>query len=186
MLEALLSKEVLAAVLGALVILVGGFGLYVRNEKKRQRIAIFTRLAAIPDWIAAREEASQLLSAIPTVFSGYFDDRVRIAYRNYHGSLNPYLSVVWVREPGSQAPLRTLYVSLFSDQNIFRRDLIRELAIASGWMRRRRAADFDFSSLAISLVPQGQVPIPPPVVGTPAQPTGPAQPAASAPPLQQP
>jgi hypothetical protein len=181
MLEALQSKEVLGAVVGgiaaSLVLLGGGYWLYVHNEKKRQRIEIFTRLAAIPVWIND-PKASELLSAIPTAFSGHFDDRVRIAYRNYHGSLYPYLSVVWVRETEDQAP-KKIYANLFSDQTIFRRDLIRELAIASGWMRRRRAADYDFASLAISLVVQGQVP----PGGGPVQPP---KPAAGPPPLQQP
>jgi hypothetical protein len=176
MVELLQTKEVIAAILGgvvaSLVLLVGGFWLYLHNEKKRQRIEIFTKLAAIPMW-TTDPRASELLSAIPTAFSGRSDDRVRIAYRNYHGSLNPYLSVVWVWEQ-SQWLQRAVY--LFSDQTVFRRDLIRELAIASGWMSRRLAADFDFASLAISLVVQGQVP---PVVPASVAPAVPATPASA-------
>ncbi len=139
MLDVLQTKEVVAAVLGgtveSLVLLGVGYWLYLHSEKKRQRIEIFSRLAAIPVW-TSDPKASELLSAIPTAFSGRFDGRVRIAYRNYHGSLSPYYSVVWVHDPEQpQQPMRKLNASLFSDQAIFRRDLLRELAIGSSWMK---------------------------------------------------
>jgi hypothetical protein len=157
MFDYFVTKEMAAAIVGgcltSLAMLLGGFQLYVFSEKKRKRIEIFTSLAAIPVW-TANPIASELLSSIPMVFSERSDDKVRIAYRNYHGSLNPYRSVVWYTSVDGR--VNKTEVQLFSDQSILRRDLIRELAIASGWLKRWHAADFDFASLAISLVPQGQ------------------------------
>jgi hypothetical protein len=157
MFDFFVTKEMAAAIVGggltSLVMLLGGFQFYLSSEKKRKRIEIFTRLAAIPVW-TAHPISSELLSSIPMVFSERNDDKVRIAYRNYHGSLNPYRSVVWFT--AADGSVNKTEVQLFSDQSILRRDLIRELAIASGWLKRWHAADFDFASLAISLVPQGQ------------------------------
>lgn len=157
--ELFFTKEMVAAVVGAVVssvfLIVGGLSFFLHSEKKRQRVEIFSKLAAVPIW-TAEPRASELLSAVPTVFSKSSDGQVRIAYRNYQGALYPYHSNVWVQNnDGTQEQIQ---VQLFSDQTVYRRDLLRELAIASGWMSRKRAADFDFTSLAISLVPQGTVP----------------------------
>lgn len=157
--ELVFTKEMAAGIVGAVVscalLILGGLSLYLNSEKRRQRVEIFSKLAAIPIWMAD-PKASELLSAIPIAFSKGGDDQVRIAYRNYQGALSPYHSNVWIQNgDGTQDQIQ---VQLFSDQTIFRRDLLRELAVASGWMSRRRAADFDFTSLAISLVPQGTIP----------------------------
>lgn len=152
--DILCTKETAAAIIGALVssitVLGGGAMLFLRAEKNRQRIEIFSKLATIPLWVQD-QRSSELLSAIPIVFSRGSDDLVKIAYRNYQSSLQPFHTSVKVKT-GSFSN-NSMDADIYSDQTIYRRDLLRELAIASGWMSRKRAADFDFTSLSISLIP---------------------------------
>lgn len=80
--ELFFTKEMVAAVVGAVVssvfLIVGGLSFFLHSEKKRQRVEIFSKLAAVPIW-TAEPRASELLSAIPTVFSKSSDGQVRIA-----------------------------------------------------------------------------------------------------------